>query len=94
MMGKYFNQSLTWKHAGALNDYGEPTYTTTTIKGRKENGFKVITDKMGKQVVSSAQIFTLSSVLVDDVIDNQLVLAVEDNVKLNGSNLYNTVYLT
>jgi hypothetical protein len=93
VLGNYANQSLTWKHVTAISKYSEKTYTSTTIKGRKETGHKLIRDAHGKETVSSARVFTESAVTVDDLIDDKLVIAVESNILLNGSIGYYTVHL-
>lgn len=93
MISSYLNQSLTLKHAGTPNEYNESTYTTSTIKGRKENGFKLVRNNQGEEVVSSACVFTSATVVVDDLIDNRLVISVLDNPTLNGTSLFNEVYL-
>ncbi len=93
MLTNYANQSLTWKHVTAVSKYSEKTYTSTTIKGRKETGFKLIRDAQGKETVSSARVFTESAVTVDDLIDDKLAIAVESNVALNGTVQFYTVYL-
>lgn len=93
MLANYANQSLTWKHVTAVSKYNEKTYSSATIKGRKETGFKLIRDAQGKETVSSARVFTESAVTVDDLIDDKLVVAVESNVALNGSVQFYTVFL-
>jgi len=93
MISSYLNQSLTWKHAGTPNEYNESTYTTTTIKGRKENGVKLVRNKQGEETVSTACVFTTSAVSVDDLIDDRLVIDVLSNPTLNGTNLFYEVYL-
>ena len=93
MISAYTNQSLTWKHVSSINEYNEPTYTTSTIKGRKETGFKMIRDAQGQETVSSATVFTKSAVTVNDLIDGKLVIAVDSQITLGGSVLFYEVYL-
>ena len=93
MLANYANQPLTWKHVTAVSKYDEKTYASTTVKGRKETGFKLIRDAQGKETVSSARVFTESAVTIDDLIDDKLAIAVESNVALNGTVQYYTVYL-
>lgn len=93
MLDRYANQSLTWKHVATTTKYSEHTYTTSTIKGRKETGFKLIRDAKGQETVSSAKVFTESAVTVNDLIDDKLVISVESNFKLNGTIGFYTVYL-
>lgn len=93
MISAYTNQSLTWKHVSSINEYNEPTYATSTIKGRKETGFKMIRDAQGQETVSSAQVFTKSAVVVNDKIDDKLVIAVDSQITLGGSVSFYEVYL-
>jgi hypothetical protein len=93
MISAYTNQSLTWKHVSSINEYNEPTYATSIIKGRKETGFKMIRDAQGQETVSSAQVFTKSAVAVNDKIDDKLVIAVDSQITLNGSISFYEVYL-
>jgi hypothetical protein len=73
----YFNQSLTWQHVSSINDYNESTYTTTTIKGRKEGINKLVNNKSGQVATSNTRVYTLSAVEVNDLIDDRQVLRVD-----------------
>jgi len=93
MISEYANQSLTWKTAGTLNDYNEPTYSTgTTIKGRKEINNKLIRDAQGQEVVAGSFIVTASAVAVGDKIDDKLVLRSEPLPDLDGTTQFYEVY--
>lgn len=76
-----------------INEYNEPTYATSTIKGRKETGFKLIRNAQGQEVVSSATIFTKSAISNNDLIDGKQVISVESMIELNGSVMFYEVYL-
>ena len=93
MISTYTNQSLTWQSVSSINQYNEATYTTTTIKGRKETGFKMVRNAQGQETVSSATVFTASPVLVNDLIDGQLVIAVNSEITLGGGVGFYEVYL-
>ena len=93
MLDRYANQSLTWKHFTAIDAYNEATYSSTTIKGRKETGFKLIRNSQGQETVSSAQVFTESAIEVNDLIDDKLVMAVDTQIKLDGGVGFREVYL-
>jgi len=93
MIGDYANQSLTLKKVASTNEYNEKTYTSSTIKGRKETGFKLIRNQFGQETVSSATVFTQTLVNVDDLIDDKLVIAVNQEIALNGSVAFYEVYL-
>lgn len=93
VLGNYANQSLTWKHVTSINSFNEPTYSTSTIKGRLETGHKLIRNRQGQETVSSARVFTESAVVVNDLIDNRQVVSVESAINLGGTVGYYTVYL-
>lgn len=93
MLGSYANQSLVWKHVATTNKYGESTYTTSTIKGRKETGHKLIRNDKGQETVSSARVFTESAITVNDLIDDKLVISVESAVSLSETVQFYTGYL-
>ena len=93
MLDRYANQSLTWKHVATTNKYGESTYTTSTVKGRKETGYKLVRNSKGEEVVSSARVFTQSTVVEKDLIDEKIVVAVDYAIGLNGTVKFYTVYL-
>lgn len=84
MLKEYMSQSLTWKHIASINEYNEPIYTTTTIKGRKETGHKLVKNAAGEDTVSSARVFTGSAIIIDDLIDDTLIISVESAVDLAG----------
>lgn len=93
MIKTYMNQSLTWKHVTGNNGYNEPSYATSTIKGRIEQGHKLIRNKQGQETVATARVFTMSAVEVNDKIDDRLVISVESAVGLSGNIEYYTVFL-
>ena len=94
MLDDYLNQSLEWKHVTSINEYNEPTYTTATIKGRKETGHKLIRNVQGQEVVSSAWFSTESAVCNNDLIDGSLVISIEFSVDLDGVTQWREGYLT
>lgn len=86
MIENYLNQSATWKHVATTNEYNEHTYAAdATIKCRREMGFKLVRNKQGQEVVSSACYFTKSAVTVDDLLDGELVIAANGEVGLSGN---------
>jgi hypothetical protein len=93
MLSAYANQLISWKHKTAVSKYNEPTYATSTIKGRRVNSFKLIRNATGEQVVSSSQVLTASTVVVDDLLDNLVVIAVTDATDLDGTILFKEVFL-
>jgi len=89
----YANQNLQWGKAGTPNEYNELTYEVTTIRGRKEEGFKLITDDKGQQVVSTGKVMTEANVSARDTIDGRGVISVIPAIGLEGFGLWNEVYL-
>ena len=93
MIEMYANQSLTLKVPGTPNEYNEPTYTSSTIKGRKESNFKLVRDVHGDEVVSSSFVVTESAVEVGNLIDDKVVIASNPMPDLDGNIQFYEVYL-
>ena len=93
MLENYANQDLSWKSVLSLNKYNEPTYSTTTIKGRKETSNKMVRTASGQETIAVSCVFTKSLVLVNDLIDGKLVIMVDNSVDLDGTTLFYEVYL-
>lgn len=93
MIEAYANQTLILKKPASVNEYNEATYTSASIKGRLENGYKLIRNKQGEETVSSARVFTKTLVQVDDLINDMLVISAEPLTDLDGSTGFYTVYL-
>ena len=93
MLSGYANQSLSWGARGTPSEYNESTFTTTTIKGRMETGYKRITNSQGVEVVSSARVMTETRVQVGDRIDGSTVIAVNTQFGLDGTAEFYEVYL-
>ena len=68
MLKNYTNQALTRKSQTAIDEYGSPTYSSTTIQGRFEYKRKMIRNRDGREVLSQARIFTESAIRPGDVI--------------------------
>jgi hypothetical protein len=93
MLNAYANQDLTRQTASTTNEYNEPTRVTTTIKGRKETGFKQVRNAQGAIVVSTAVIFTQTAIQQGDLIDGSRVIAVNAAVDLRGAVRFYEAYL-
>ena len=93
MVDNYFNQTLTWETVASTNKYNEPAYTSTSIKGRKETGNKLVRNAQGQEVVSSAMVFTKSAIQNNDLIDGKKVISVEDMNMLDGDVMFYEVNL-
>lgn len=93
MIDQYLNQSLTWKHVSAISEYNEKTYSSSTIKGRKESCNKLIRNASGQESVVSTFVATESAISVNDLIDDKLVVSSEPMVNLDGAIEFYEVYL-
>lgn len=93
MIEAYANQTLILKKPASVNEYNEATYSSTSIKGRLENGYKLIRNKQGEETVSSARVFTKTLVQVDDMINDMLVISSEPLTDIDGKTGFYTVYL-
>ena len=93
MIDLYANQSMALKRVTSVSDTNTPTYSSSTIKGRKETGNKLIRNAQGQEVVSSATVFTQSAVSVNDTIDGSTVIAVSPEIGLDGTIEFYEVYL-
>jgi hypothetical protein len=97
MLDIYFNQTITWKSVTSVNEYNEPTTTSTSIPARFEYKRKRVRNKEGVEVISEAQCLTASLVQEGDLITydgiDWPVISVQDNVDLSGNVLFYEVML-
>lgn len=93
----YANQNITLKTKGAVDAFNQPTYTTSTIKGRMQHKHTMARNTQGQEVLSEAQVFTKSVVIEGDLIMDGLtyfpVITVENTVGLDGAVMWYEVYL-
>lgn len=68
IINPYLNQLIIWKKVSGYNDYNEPTFDTFNIYGRWEKGHKLITDKYGQELVSTALVLTTEDIGENDKI--------------------------
>lgn len=94
MIEFYANQTLAWGKAGPPDMYNEPTYTNTTIKGRKQSGFRLVRNASGQEVVSTGVVYTSANISEGDKIDGRLIIALGDAVGLGGEVEYKKGFLT
>lgn len=85
MIGRYANQTLSWQHVSSVDEYNEPTYTTTSIAGRMETGNKLVRDQYGQEVVSTATVYTESAVDNGDLIEGKIVIQVNKMIGFDGN---------
>ena len=94
MLEMYANQTATLGVQGTPNDYGESTYTTTTIKCRLEPVSKLIKNRDGQLVESSAWIATESVISLGNQINGRDIISVESQCGLNGAVEFYEGYLS
>ena len=89
----YLNQDLLWQHVSTISAYNEPTYTTSTIKGRLQDTSRMVSNSLGQTVTSGALVLTTAAVTVNDLIDGRLVLRVDTLRWADGAINHYEVYL-
>jgi hypothetical protein len=57
MITAYLNQTVTLQRQGAVDRYGQPTFTSVTLPARVQQRMKMIRTSEGDQVVSDATVF-------------------------------------
>ena len=91
MLSYYTNQSITYKSIASTNAYNEPTYTTSTIKGRFIYKREIIRNAENEQITSDAIIYTETAIVEGDVITHDSkewkIRFVYPWVNLDGSKL-------
>jgi hypothetical protein len=68
MIADYCNQTVTKKAVSSIDEYGAPTYSSTSISARFEYSRKTVINREGHEVISEAVCYTTSSVSPDDMI--------------------------
>lgn len=97
MLSSYVNQSITLKTRTGQNQYNEPTYTSSTIKGRFIYKRELFRLENGEEVLSNAILYTMATVSEGDVVvadsKDWLVRTVYPHVVLGGSTGFYKVVL-
>jgi hypothetical protein len=97
MISEYINQSVTLKARTGQNQYNEPTYSSSTIKGRFIYKRELFRLENGEEVLSNAILYTMATVSEGDVIVSDskdwVVRSVYPAVKLNGIQGFTKVML-
>ena len=70
MIKDYLNQAATWHYVTGLNEYGEPTTSSKTIKVRWEGKRRLVRDNQGREVVSEARVFCVEAVQAGDELEH------------------------
>ena len=67
MIKDYLNQTAIWHYTtGQMNEYGEPSTSSKTIKVRWEGKRRLVRDNQGQEVVSEARVFCIDPVKPGD----------------------------
>ena len=76
MLRDYLNQNVVWKRQIGSNEYNEPIFEENYIRCRLVNGYKVVTNEKGDEVVSSGVVQCLERIKAGDVIDDKKIISV------------------
>ena len=68
MLSIYANQSVTWKSRSSVNEYNEPTYSSSTISARFIYKRELARLASGEEITSNAIIYTKSAIEEGDTI--------------------------
>lgn len=101
LLEAYLNQDVTWTPAQRKTDgtpktdgSGKILYDSPQIiRVNAVDGFKLIRDKTGQEVVSSGYARVIRPVLLDDKINDRVVIGVVPKKGLTGEDEGRTVYL-
>ena len=92
MIKDYLNQTATWHYVTGLNEYGEPSTSSKTIKVRWEGKRRLVRDNEGREVVSEARVFCTEAVKPGDELEidgrRWPVIAVSTVPGLDGKECY------
>jgi hypothetical protein len=70
MIQDYLNQTAIWHYTtGQMNEYGEPSTSSKTIKVRWEGKWRLVRDNEGREVVSEARVFCIEAVKPGDELE-------------------------
>jgi len=70
LIAGYLNQTAIWHYAtGQMNEYGEPSTSSKSIKVRWEGKRRLVRDNEGREVVSEARVFCLDAVKPGDELE-------------------------
>lgn len=97
MLSHYTNQSITLKARTGQNEYNEPTYSTSTIKGRFIYKRQIIRNVQNEEIVSDAILYTMDTVSEGDIVVSDekewVVRLVYPAIRLNGVKGFSKVVL-
>ena len=93
MIAGYLNQTAIWHYTtGQMNEYGEPSTSSKSIKVRWEGKRRLVRNDEGREVVSEARVFCIEPVKPGDELEfdgrRWPVLAVSTVPDLSGKEAY------
>lgn len=96
MIKGYLNQTATWHYTtGQMNEYGEPSTSSKTIKVRWEGKRRLVRDQYGNEVISEARVFCVETVGPGDVLTydgtDWVVITVSEIPGLDGAEQFREV---
>jgi len=98
MIEAYMNQSITLKTKTATNEYGDDTYTESTVKGRFEYKRRSVMSKDGEIIIASAMVYLTTAIQPDDMLSfggvDFYVVAISSVADLFGSISHYEVVVT
>ena len=92
-MALYLNQDVTWKEKTDQDFYNKPTYSSSSIKARKEKKRRMVRDAQGEEVISETTVYTQSNIGLEDQIDGEQVINVSEWIDKGGDVVGNEVFI-
>lgn len=75
LISPYLNQTVTLQRAGAVDAYGQPTFTSSTLAARVQQRMRLVRSSEGQQVTSDATLF----------LEPEVAIAPRDRVLFDGA---------
>ena len=69
MIKGYLNQTAKWHYVTGINEYGEPSTSSKSIKVRWEGKRRLVRNNEGREVVSEARVFCVEPVKPGDLLE-------------------------
>lgn len=91
MLGDYLNQTITWRSRSSVNEYNEPTFSTSSVAGRTVYKRSMVRLANGEEITSHAFIYTEALIQEGDEITlgnkNWTVRQVYPHVYFDGTTM-------
>lgn len=92
-MGRYLNQTVTWKAKTGQDKFNEPTYSSSEIAARKQKKRQMVRNAQAEEVISQTTVYTQSAIGLEDQIDGEQVITVSEWIDRDGSIVGYKVFL-